>query len=107
MRVTPVYRALSRVVHPDTATGDTRLQQELNDAYGDLGEAARMTTLTPDFADLLASGECTPRCLRARTPADFCGCHCGGRRPALDSGRRHGGLPTQARRLVNGTKDRK
>ena len=35
-RVVPVYRALSRIVHPDTATGDTKLQQELNDAYGEL-----------------------------------------------------------------------
>jgi hypothetical protein len=35
-RVDPVHRALTRVLHPDTDTGDTRLQQELNDARAEL-----------------------------------------------------------------------
>jgi hypothetical protein len=35
-RYGPVYRALSRILHPDTATGDTRLQRELNTAHAEL-----------------------------------------------------------------------
>jgi hypothetical protein len=35
-RSTAVYRALSRCLHPDTPTGDTTLQRELNDAYNRL-----------------------------------------------------------------------
>jgi hypothetical protein len=37
-RVDPVHRALTKVLHPDTDTGDGRLQQELNDARADLDE---------------------------------------------------------------------
>jgi hypothetical protein len=32
-RAAATYKALSKVLHPDTATGDNRLQQQLNDAY--------------------------------------------------------------------------
>jgi hypothetical protein len=32
----PVFRALSRILHPDTATGDTQLQRELNTAHAEL-----------------------------------------------------------------------
>ena len=32
----PVYRALSRVLHPDTPTGDTQLQRELNEAHAEI-----------------------------------------------------------------------
>jgi hypothetical protein len=32
-RTTAVYRALSKCLHPDTPTGDTTLQRELNDAH--------------------------------------------------------------------------
>jgi len=32
-RSTAVYRALSKCLHPDTPTGDTTLQRELNDAH--------------------------------------------------------------------------
>ena len=35
-RRSAVYRALSRCLHPDTATGDKELQQELNDAHAEL-----------------------------------------------------------------------
>lgn len=31
-RTTAVYRVLSKVLHPDTATGDATLQRQLNDA---------------------------------------------------------------------------
>ena len=31
-RAQAVHRALTKVLHPDTPTGDTRLQQQLNDA---------------------------------------------------------------------------
>jgi hypothetical protein len=31
-----VYRALSRILHPDTDTGDTALQRELNAAHAEL-----------------------------------------------------------------------
>ena len=31
-RAEPVFRALTRVLHPDTPTGDTQLQRELNNA---------------------------------------------------------------------------
>lgn len=33
-RAGAVHRALTKVLHPDTATGDTALQQQLNDAAG-------------------------------------------------------------------------
>ena len=33
----PVFRALTRVLHPDNqSTGDNTLQRQLNDAYGEL-----------------------------------------------------------------------
>jgi hypothetical protein len=32
-----VFKALTRILHPDTAGGDGRLQQQLNDAYRTLG----------------------------------------------------------------------
>jgi len=32
-RTAAVYRALSKCLHPDTPTGDTTLQRELNDAH--------------------------------------------------------------------------
>lgn len=36
-RAAPVFKAVTRVLHPDNqATGDTMLQQELNDAYHQL-----------------------------------------------------------------------
>jgi hypothetical protein len=35
-RYGPVFRALSRVLHPDTASGDVRLQRELNTAHAEL-----------------------------------------------------------------------
>jgi hypothetical protein len=35
-RAEAVYRALAKVLHPDTPTGDTRLQQQLNAAYSKL-----------------------------------------------------------------------
>jgi hypothetical protein len=35
-RSTAVYRALSRCLHPDTPTGDTTLQRELNAAFAEL-----------------------------------------------------------------------
>lgn len=42
-RATPVYRALSKVLHPDVATGDTTLQRQLNDAYSEITASARRT----------------------------------------------------------------
>jgi hypothetical protein len=39
-RAPACYRALSRVLHPDTAGGDTQLQQELNQAFAALDRAA-------------------------------------------------------------------
>jgi hypothetical protein len=35
-RADAVHRALTRVLHPDTPTGDKQLQQELNDARAEL-----------------------------------------------------------------------
>jgi hypothetical protein len=35
-RIDPVHRALTKVLNPDTVTGDTAIQQELNDARADL-----------------------------------------------------------------------
>jgi hypothetical protein len=35
-RIGPVHRALTKVLHPDTATGSAHLQQELNDARAQL-----------------------------------------------------------------------
>lgn len=40
-RTTAVYRCLSRVLHPDTPTGDTALQQELNAAHEALSKQGR------------------------------------------------------------------
>lgn len=40
-RSAAVYRALSRCLHPDTPTGDTELQRELNDARDQLTEGNR------------------------------------------------------------------
>lgn len=40
-RASAVHRALSRVLHPDTATGDERLQQQLNDAAAALQQSTR------------------------------------------------------------------
>ncbi|MDT5371454.1 MAG: hypothetical protein QOC62_5885 [Mycobacterium sp.] len=37
----PVFRALTRILHPDVATGDGRLQQQLNDAYAELKDNGR------------------------------------------------------------------
>jgi hypothetical protein len=35
-RAGPVFRSLSKVLHPDTTTGDARLQLELNAAHAEL-----------------------------------------------------------------------
>ena len=35
-RAGPVFRSLSRILHPDTPTGDKQLQQELNAAHAEL-----------------------------------------------------------------------
>ena len=35
-RAGPIFRSLSRVLHPDTATGDAQLQLELNAAHAEL-----------------------------------------------------------------------
>ena len=35
-RAGPVFRSLSRVLHPDTPTGDKQLQQELNAVHAEL-----------------------------------------------------------------------
>jgi hypothetical protein len=37
-RAEPVFRALTKVLHPDTDTGDTALQRELNNARDDLSK---------------------------------------------------------------------
>lgn len=39
-RVTAVHRALTKVLHPDTPTGDTALQQQLNDAVAAVTKGA-------------------------------------------------------------------
>jgi hypothetical protein len=40
-RQASVYRALSRVLHPDTSTGDHTLQLQLNAAYGEASTNGR------------------------------------------------------------------
>ena len=42
-RAAPVYRALSKVLNPDVATGDTTLQRQLNDAYAEITASTRRT----------------------------------------------------------------
>ncbi len=37
-RVGPVFRSLSRILHPDVATGDTELQRELNLAHAEIAQ---------------------------------------------------------------------
>ena len=37
-RAGPVFRSLSRILHPDVATGDTQLQRELNLAHAEIAQ---------------------------------------------------------------------
>ena len=42
-RATAVYRSLSRILHPDVATGDTTLQHQLNVAYSEITASTQRT----------------------------------------------------------------
>lgn len=40
-RAPMVHRALTKILHPDTSTGDCLLQQQLNDAYTTIGNGRK------------------------------------------------------------------